>query len=88
MLRILKAAHHGSGRSSTAAFLRALAPRIAIISAGRGNRFGHPSPAALDRLHAIGAAIFRTDEDGAIQIDTDGIAAYVTTCSGRTLQLR
>jgi competence protein ComEC len=87
MLRILKAAHHGSGRSSTAAFLRALAPRIAIISAGRGNRFGHPAPAALDRLHAIGAAIFRTDEDGAIQIDTDGIAVYVTTCSGRTLRL-
>jgi competence protein ComEC len=86
-LRVLKAAHHGSGRSSTDAFLRALAPRIAIISAGRGNRFGHPAPAALQRFDAIGSAVFRTDQDGAIELDTDGRDVYVTTCSGRLMHI-
>jgi len=86
-LCILKAAHHGSGRSSTTPFLAALAPRIAIISAGRGNHFGHPAPATLDRYRAIGAAIFRTDQDGAIALDTDGHDVFITTCSGRTLHL-
>jgi ComEC/Rec2-related protein len=86
-LRILKAAHHGSGHSSTAAFLRALAPRIAIISAGRSNRFGHPAPATLDRYRAIDTTIFRTDQEGAIQIDTNGRDVFIATCSGRTLHL-
>jgi competence protein ComEC len=86
-LRILKAAHHGSGQSSTATFLTALAPRVAIISAGRGNRFGHPAPAALARYRTQDTAIFRTDQDGAIEVDTDGEAVFITTCSGRTLHL-
>ena len=43
-----------------------------MISCGRGNRFGHPSPAVLARYRAIGAAIYRTDEQGAITIETDG----------------
>jgi ComEC/Rec2-related protein len=86
-LRILKAAHHGSGRSSTTTFLAALAPRIAIISAGRGNRFGHPAQATLDRYRTQGTEIFRTDQDGAIELDTNGREIFITTCSGRTLHL-
>jgi competence protein ComEC len=71
-VRILKAAHHGSATSSGMRFLAALRPTIALISCGRGNRFGHPSPAVLSRYREIGAAIYRTDEHGAITIDTDG----------------
>jgi competence protein ComEC len=86
-LRILKAPHHGSGQSSTDGFLAALAPRVAIISAGRGNRFGHPAPGTLARYRAQDTAIFRTDEDGAIEVDTDGDSVFITTCSGRRLHL-
>jgi competence protein ComEC len=77
-IRVLKAAHHGSATSSSSGFLRALRPQVAIISCGRGNRFGHPSPAVLARYRAIGAAIYRTDEQGAITIDTDGKSIEVT----------
>jgi competence protein ComEC len=77
-IRVLKAAHHGSATSSSSSFLRALRPQVAIISCGRGNRFGHPSPAVLARYRAIGAAIYRTDEQGAIAIETDGKSIKVT----------
>jgi competence protein ComEC len=84
---VLKAPHHGSKTSSTAPFLDALQPRLAIVSAGRGNRHGHPAPAALARYAARGAKVFRTDQDGAIQLDTDGHTITVRTCSGRRLSL-
>jgi competence protein ComEC len=87
-LRVLKAPHHGSKASSTAAFLDALQPRLAIVSAGRGNRYSHPAPAALARYAARGTEVFRTDQDGAIQLDTDGHTLTVRTCSGRRLSLR
>jgi competence protein ComEC len=86
-LRVLKVPHHGSKTSSTAAFLDALHPRLAIVSAGRGNRHGHPAPAALARYAARGTEVFRTDRDGAIQLDTDGQTLIVRTCSGRRLSL-
>jgi hypothetical protein len=87
-LRVLKVPHHGSKSSSTAPFLDALQPRLAIVSAGRGNRYGHPAPAALARYAARGTEVFRTDQDGAIQLDTDGYSLTVRTCSGRRLSLR
>jgi competence protein ComEC len=77
-VRVLKAAHHGSATSSSQGFLLALRPQIAVISCGRANRFGHPAPAVLARLRAVGAAIYRTDEQGAITIDTDGRTVSVT----------
>jgi competence protein ComEC len=83
-LRILLAAHHGSRGSSSAAWLHAIDPRVVIVSAGRDNPYGHPAPAVLERVRAHGAAIYRTDVDGAIEVDTDGAEAVVTTCSGRT----
>jgi len=87
LLRVLKVPHHGSKSSSTATFLDALQPRLAIVSAGRGNRHGHPAPAALARYAARGTEVFRTDLDGAIQLDTDGHTMTVRTCSGRRLSL-
>ena len=79
VLRILKAAHHGSARSSTAAFLNALAPRVAIISAGRGNTFGHPAPEVIDRLESIGARVYRTDRQGQITLESDCQSVFVRT---------
>ncbi len=71
-LSVLKAPHHGSLTSSTPAFIAAVRPAAVIFSAGRDNRFGHPAPAVVDRYRTAGAAIFRTDRDGAIVLDTDG----------------
>lgn len=63
---VLKVAHHGSRTSSTAQFLEAVRPRFAVISAGIGNRFGHPSAEALSRLRTVGARVLRTDLDGEV----------------------
>lgn len=65
---ILKVGHHGSKYSSGDAFLKAVAPKIAVISVGAKNRYDHPTPEALDRLTAAGTHIFRTDQDGTVSI--------------------
>jgi len=82
-LRVVKVPHHGSLTSSSGPFLRALAPRLAVVSAGRSNRFGHPAPAVLARYQQLGASIFRTDQDGAVTVTTDGRLVDVETVSGR-----
>jgi competence protein ComEC len=87
-IAIVKAPHHGSATSSTAAFIEAAHPAAVVFSAGRGNRFGHPIPAVAARYRAANALIFRTDEDGAIVMDTDGKTVEVTTWSGRRVTLR
>jgi competence protein ComEC len=74
---VLKVAHHGSKNSSTPGFLEAVQPRVAVISVGANNPYGHPSPGTLQRLEAIGARIYRTDLDGAIQMRTDGARLFV-----------
>jgi competence protein ComEC len=78
-IRILKVAHHGSRTSSSSALLETWRPRIALISCGRGNRFGHPTPEVLQRLEAIGATVMRTDLDGQITIETDGRSLRAVT---------
>ena len=83
-LRILKVGHHGSLSSTALPFLRRLRPQIAIVSAGRANLFGHPAPEIIARLEDVGAAVFRTDLDGAIVLETDGRAVWVRTMTGRT----
>jgi len=65
---ILKVGHHGSAYSSTPAFLAAMHPKIAIISCGRHNVFGHPSPRTLSALKIAGANVYRTDLDGGIGV--------------------
>jgi competence protein ComEC len=86
-IRILKVPHHGSATSSSKGFLDALRPDIAVISAGRGNPFGHPVASVVERYRAIAAAIYRTDDDGAVSIETDGTTLRVSTFNGRTLTL-
>lgn len=63
---VLKVAHHGSRSSSTAGFLRAASPSLALVSAGARNPYGHPAPEVLDRLRRHGARVLRTDRDGMI----------------------
>ncbi len=87
-LRVLKVPHHGSLTSSSAEFLAAVRPNVAVVSAGRSNHFGHPAPEVLDRYRAIGAAIFRTDKDGAVTVDTDGQTVDVHTFLGRSMRLK
>jgi competence protein ComEC len=69
---VLKVAHHGSRTSSTPAFLEAVAPAVAVVSAGRRNRFGHPHPRTLAALEARGVAARRTDLLGTLREETDG----------------
>jgi len=64
---ILKVSHHGSKTSSITSFLSAVLPRIAVIEVGK-NTYGHPTPAALQRLAAIGASVYRTDKDGTVHV--------------------
>jgi competence protein ComEC len=71
---ILKAGHHGSRTSSTGTFLRCVSPAWTVISAGEGNRFGHPSPEVLERLSRLGTSIHRTDLEGAGVFESDGRA--------------
>ena len=87
-LTIVKAPHHGSATSSTQPFVDALHPAAVIFSAGRGNRFGHPAPPVVARYRAANAVIFRTDEDGAIVLDTDGRSVEMVTWSGRRVNLQ
>lgn len=69
---ILKVGHHGSSTSTSSEFLNQIKPKIALISAGKGNSYGHPTQSALDRLSDIGAKVYRTDEDETILItETD-----------------
>jgi competence protein ComEC len=86
-LRVIKVPHHGSATSSSDTFVRALRPRAAVVSVGRRNTFGHPAPAVLARYEAIGAAIFRTDRDGAITVDTDGWSLNIRTFVGRSIRI-
>lgn len=69
---ILKVGHHGSKTSTTEDFVRAVSPKIAVISAGRKNRYGHPAQDVVDRIAAFGATLFRTDRNGDVQLVSDG----------------
>jgi competence protein ComEC len=86
-LRIVKVPHHGSLTSSTPEFVRALAPRVAVFSVGRGNHFGHPAPEVVQRYLDAGAEILRTDRDGAIEIESDGRSADIRTFTGRRIHV-
>lgn len=78
-IRILKVAHHGSRTSTSQALLDAWKPQIALISCGRGNRFGHPAPEVVRRLEAAGVRTYRTDRHGQIDVGTDGAHVTVRT---------
>jgi competence protein ComEC len=69
---VLKVGHHGSSTSSTPEFLDAVRPRIALVSVGAGNTYGHPSPTVMASLTERGAEVVRTDRMGTVIVETDG----------------
>lgn len=76
---ILKVSHHGSKTSSITPFLESVLPRVAVIEVGK-NTYGHPAPAAVQRLAAIGASVYRTDQNGTVHIRaSDGLFAVSTS---------
>ena len=68
----MKVGHHGSSSSSSQMFIEAVQPRIAVISVGADNSYGHPDELVLDTLHSFGIEIWRTDENGTITVVCDG----------------
>jgi competence protein ComEC len=77
-VEILKVAHHGSEDEGLPDLLRTLRPRLAVISVGRGNDYGHPRPETLAALAAApGLETLRTDENGRVVVESDGRAIAV-----------
>lgn len=69
---VLKAGHHGSKTSSGENFLNFVKPNISLISVGEQNKFGHPSQVVLDRLRNLNSQLLRSDEEGAVILQSDG----------------
>ena len=83
---VLKVSHHGSRSASSAGFLAAIHPAAAVISCGRKNRYGHPTQEVLERLESAGAQVYRTDQDGAVMVESDGTGFQVTCVHPRDRQ--
>lgn len=66
---ILKVGHHGSNTSSIQEFIELVKPKIGLIGVGRNNNFGHPNAEVIERLKELGTKVYRTDEDGEIELD-------------------
>jgi competence protein ComEC len=84
---VLKIAHHGSRSSSSAGFLDAVTPRLALISVGAENAYRHPSVEVLQRLHERGVPVLRTDRHGVIVVRTNGVDIRVRHGGGDWLLL-
>jgi competence protein ComEC len=81
-LTVLKLAHHGSSSSTSVVLLQQLRPALALVSAGRANRFGHPTDDVVRRVEGAPATLVRTDRAGAIQLATNGRVLLVRTAGG------
>lgn len=79
---VLKLAHHGGKYSSTARFLAAVKPRVAVASSGPQTAVGHIHPDTVARVERTGARLYRTDIDGNVTVTTDGQTVNVETQNG------
>lgn len=77
-ITLLKVAHHGSMYTTDDEFLSLIRPKVALISCGRDNSYGHPHDKLLDRLSKYGADIYRTDKGGEIRVVIDGEKTFLT----------
>ena len=75
----LKVPHHRGKTSSIEPFLAAVTPRIAVVSVGEANPFGHPAEVVLERYERAGVRLLRTDRDGAVTAVSDGQSLEVHT---------
>ena len=76
---VIKVGHHGSDSSSSVEFVKKVSPEYAIIMVGESNSYNHPYQSIIDRYESVGAKVLRTDLDGNIVCDSDGVDV---TCSG------
>lgn len=82
---VLKVAHHGSDTGTSPALLSALTPKIAVISYGLDNSYGHPTQAVLDALSASGATVYGTGAQGMITVTSDGVDVAATPAHDGTV---
>ena len=79
-VEILKVAHHGSADEGLADLLALTRPRVALVSVGEENDYGHPAPSTIATLEAApGLELYRTDRDGRVSVDARGDELFVTT---------
>ncbi len=69
---VIKVPHHGSRSASSNSLVSAAKPEVGVIGLGADNSFGHPHQEVVDRYQAVGTKLYRTDQDGTIEIVTDG----------------
>ena len=82
---MLKVGHHGSDASTGPAFIEAVGAGVAVIQVGAENRYGHPDPDLLERLH--GQLILRNDKHGRVHIRSDGERMWIETEHGEISDL-
>lgn len=85
---VLLVPHHGSRSSSTTALLDAVAPRVAVVSAGYRNRFGFPKPDVMERYASRGVTLLNTAQDGAVSLRLGGSAGFELAPGARVVQAR
>ncbi len=76
---VYQVGHHGSTTSTTAGFLAAVDPEVAVYSAGSGNTYGHPHDEVVDRITGAGVDHYGTDVHGTVTVTTDGVTYTVAT---------
>ncbi len=86
--RVVKIPHHGAKSSLNRGWINRLEAEVAVVSAGRGNRYGHPAPAVLKVYEQKGIKIFRTDRDGAVWITANPFSPTFTIHTAREQLLR
>ena len=77
--QVLRLGHHGSSTSTTAAFLAAVAPQVAIYSAGAGNQYGHPHTETVERVAGAGIPLYGTAVHGTVTLISDGVTFEIRT---------
>lgn len=82
-ITMLKAAHHGSGNSTSEEFVQLINPRVALISAGRDNSYGHPHEETLERLASCGCLVYQTPVSGAVTVRVKGDNVWISEYLGR-----
>jgi competence protein ComEC len=82
-IEVLKVGHHGSDTSTDSLFLETTRPELAVISVGRDNRYGHPTPEVMGRLERSGASVRRTDQEGSLAILARGDGSYTVSSQDR-----
>ena len=78
-ITLLKVAHHGSMYTTDREFLDMVRPKIALISCGEDNSYGHPHKELIERLEDANSTVIRTDEGGEINLRTDGTKVRIDT---------